>query len=135
MNQGELELLDKMIRDHLSTDEKYILRLYKVDHTPVDADTTTNYTEADFTTYAEVTLNRGATAWNAASTSGTKAEIELAAQQSWTSGTAGNTIFGYYMVAATSNKLLWAEKFGTPRVLANQDVLNLTPKFTLESES
>ena len=133
-NQGELELLDKMIKDNLSTDEKYILRLYRIDHTPADADSTSNYTEANFTNYQPVTLNRG-TDWNSASTSGTKAEIELASQQSWTSGTTGNTIFGYYVVAATSNKLLWAEKFGTPRVLANQDVLNLTPKFTLESES
>jgi len=132
--EGELELLDKMIRDHLSTDEKYILRLYRVDHTPGDSDTTANYTEANFTDYAEVTLNRG-TDWNAATTNGTKAEIQLASQQSWTSGTTGNTIFGYYVVGGTSNKLLWAEKFGTPRVLADQDVLNLTPKFTLESES
>ena len=126
MNEGELQLLDKMIRDHLSTDEKYILRLYKVDHTPADADSTSNYTEADFTSYAEVTLNRGSGAWDAATVSGTKAEIELSTQQSWTSGTTGNTIFGYYVVAGTSNDLLWAEKFGTPRVLANQDVLNLS---------
>lgn len=133
-NEGELELLEKMIKDNLSTDEKYLLRLYRIDHTPLDADTTTNYTEASFTNYTPVTLNRG-TDWNSASASGSKAEIELANQQSWTSGTDGNTIFGYYVVGATSQKLLWAEKFGTPRVLANQDVLNLTPKFTLESES
>lgn len=133
-DEGELELLSKMISDHLSTDEKYILKLYKIDHTPLNADSTSNYTEANFTDYANVTLSRGG-AWNAASASGSKAEIELATQQSWTSGTAGNTIFGYYVVGGTSTKLLWAEKFGTPRVLANQDVLNLTPKFTLESES
>lgn len=132
--EGELELLDKMIKDHLSTDEKYILRLYRVDHTPANADTTANYTEANFTDYAEVTLNRG-TDWNAATTNGTKAEIEAASQTSWTSGTTGNTIFGYYVVGGTSNKLLWAEKFGTPRVLAEDDILNVTIKFTLESES
>jgi hypothetical protein len=133
-NEGELELLDKMIRDHLSTDEKYILKLYKINHTPADADSTTNYTEANFTDYVPVTLSRG-TAWNAAVTNGTLAEIQFGTQQSWTSGATGNTIFGYYVAGSTSAKLLWAEKFGTPRVLANQDVLNLTPKFTLESES
>ena len=133
-NEGELQLLEKMIRDHLSTDEKYILKLYKINHTPAPADGTANYTEADFTAYVPVTLSRG-TAWNAATTNGTLAEIQFATQQSWTSGTTGNTIFGYYVYGSGSQDLLWAEKFGTPRVLANQDVLNLTPKFTLESES
>jgi len=132
--EGELQLLDKMIRDHLSTDEKYILKLYKINHTPVAGDGTINYTEADFTDYQPVTLSRG-TAWNAATTSGTLAEIQFGTQQSWTSGASGNTIFGYYVYGSTALDLLWAEKFGTPRVLANQDVLNLTPKFTLESES
>jgi hypothetical protein len=134
-NEGELQLLEKMIRDHLSTNEDYILKLYKVNHTPDNPDSTANYTEATFTNYVPVTLARG-TAWNAATTNGTLAEIQFGTQQSWTSGASGNTIFGYYVYGANApNDLLWAEKFGTPRVLANQDVLNLTPKFTLESES
>ena len=132
-NEGELQLLDKMLLDALSVDENYILKLYRVNRTPGDTDTTSNYTEANFTAYASKTLTRAR--WNAASTVSGKAESTYGTQQSWTSGTAGNTIFGYYIVAATSNKLLWAEKFGTPRVLAESDVLNLTPKFTLASES
>lgn len=108
-NEGELELLDKMLLDALSVDENYILRLYRVNRTPADSDTTANYTEANFTNYAAKTLTRAG--WNAASTVSNKAESSYGTQQSWTSGTAGNTIFGYYVVAATSNKLLWAEKF------------------------
>ena len=133
-SEGELQLLDKMIKDHLSTDEKYILKLYKVNHTPVAGDNSTNYTEADFTDYLAVTLSRG-TAWNSATVNGTVAEIQYGAAQSWTCGAAGNTIFGYYVEQANApNDLLWAEKFGTPRVLASADILNLTPKFTLESD-
>lgn len=45
-----------------------------------------------------------------------------------------NTIYGYWVQGATSNAVCWAEQFGTSRVLAQDDVLNLTPKFTLSSE-
>jgi len=132
--EGELELLDKMLKDTLSYDEKYLLRLYKNDKTPLDADGTADYTEADFTDYAGRTLSRET--WNAAQTSGTKAESSYgSAPESWTCGTSGNTIFGYWVEGANTNALLWAERFATSRVLADGDVLNITPKFTLTSEN
>jgi len=132
--EGEIELLDKMLKDALSTDESYLLRLYKNNKTPVDADGTSDYTVATFTDYYNRTLTR--TLWNAAQTNGTKAESSYGtAPESWTCGATGNTIYGYWVEAATSNKCLWAERFATSRVLADGDVLNITPKFTLTSES
>lgn len=132
-NEGELELLDKMLKDALTTDENYILKLYKTDYTPINATSQGLMTEADFTNYAARTLTRAN--WAAAAVVSNKAESSYGTTpRSWTCGSTGNTIFGYWVLAATSNKVLWAEKFATARVLASGDVLNLTPKFTLNSE-
>lgn len=127
-NVGEVELLDKMLKDALGVDENYTLKLYKTDVTPAESDTAVSYTEADFTNYAAKTLTRAN--WGAASTAGGTTSSSYA-QQSWTCGASGNTIYGYYVIGATSTVLLWAEKFAVARVLADTDVLNLTPKFEL----
>jgi hypothetical protein len=133
-NAGELQLLDKMLKDALSTDENYILKLYKVSYQPVKTSVTSNFTEATFTNYAARTLTR--TAWGPAATVSDKASSTYSVVQSWTCGATGNTVHGYYMVpAAVAATALWAEKFTTARVLASGDVLNITPKFTLASET
>ena len=133
VNEGELELLDKCLKDTLSTDENMILHLYKNNYTPVAATTSTDFTEADFTNYVNKTLAR--TTWNAAVTVSGKAESSYGSSPlSWTCGASSNTIYGYWVQGATSNKVLWAEQFGTARTLASSDILNLTPKFTLSSE-
>lgn len=127
---GDLQLLDKMLKKALSTDENYILKLYQNNYTPDDTSGPGSFTEANFTNYAAVTLTRSG--WNASVIVSTHAETSYGASpQTWTCGASGNTIYGYYVVGATSGVVLWAELFSTSRVLANQDVLNLTPKFTL----
>ena len=132
-NKGELELLDKMLKDALDTDESYLLKLYKNDYTPADASVTASFTQADFTNYAGRTLTRAG--WNAAVTVSGKAETSYGTgPQSWTCGASGNTVYGYYVEGITSGTTLWAERFSTSRVLANGDVLNITPKFTLNKE-
>lgn len=129
---GECELLDKCLKDALSVDESYTLKLYKTDVTPSGTSVAGDFTVADFTDYANKTLTRAG--WSAAATVSNKAESEYA-QQSWTCGATGNTIYGYYVIGTTSGTLLWAEKFSSARVLAENDVLNLTPKFSLNSEN
>ena len=130
-NAGELELLDKMLKDALSSDEDYILKLYSNDYTPDQAAVTASFTEANFTNYAATTLTRAG--WSSAATVSNKAESSYATQ-SWTCGATGNTIYGYY-VCNPSDTVLWAEKFAVSRTLADGDVLNLTPKFSLNSEN
>ena len=134
-DEGELELLDKMLLDALSVDENYVLKLFKNDFTPANTTSAGSLTEADFTNYAAKTLSRAT--WNVAVTNGSnKAETSYdTSPQSWTAGTTGNTIYGYYVVGAASTAVLWAERFATARVLSDGDVLNLTPKFTLNSEN
>jgi hypothetical protein len=131
-NVGELELLDKMLKDALTTDEDYTLKLFNNNVTPDQSSVAGTFTETAFTGYTAKTLTR--TGWSAASTVSNKAQSSYS-QQSWTCGATGDTIYGYYVIGATSTTLLWAERFASPRVVANTDVLNVTPVFTFNSEN
>jgi hypothetical protein len=123
-----------MLKDNLSTGEDYVLLLFQNNYTPdADADDT-SFTEATFNGYAARTLTR--TSWKAAVANGTVAESSYGSSpQSWTCGTTGNTIYGYWVEGTGGADVLWAERFATQRVLADGDVLNITPKFTLTSEN
>jgi hypothetical protein len=131
-NVGELELLDKMLKDALTTDENYTLKLFNNNVTPDQASVAGTFTETAFTGYVAKTLTRAG--WSAATTVSNKAQSSYS-QQSWTCGATGDTIYGYYVIAATSSTLLWAERFASPRIVANTDVLNVTPVFTFNSEN
>lgn len=131
-NVGELELLDKMLKDALSVDEDYTLKLFTNNVTPSQSSVAGTFVEATFTGYVAKTLTR--TGWSAAATVSNKAESSYA-QQSWTCGATGETIYGYYVIATTSTTLLWAEAFSSPRIVADTDVLNITPIFTFNSEN
>lgn len=131
---GELRLLDTMLKLAMSTNENHILKLYRTNVTPNAASAPGSFTEANFTGYAARTLTRSS--WNSAVTVSNKAESSYGTTpQSWTCGTTGNTIYGYWVEGSTSGKCLWAELFTTSRVLATGDILNITPKFTLSSEN
>ena len=132
---GELRLLDTMLKLALSTNENHILKLFKNDYTPAQATVVGSLTEATFNGYAARTLTRSN--WNTAIYNGSnQGETSYGSSaQSWTCGTTGNTIYGYWVEGSTSAKVLWAERFGTSRVLASGDILNLSPKFTLVSSN
>jgi len=133
-NSGELRMLNLMLKEALTSNEDQILKLYKTDVTPDQESIPGSFTEADFTGYAARTLSRAT--WNSSVTVSNKAESSYGSTpQSWTCGTTGNTVYGYWVEGSTSGTCLWAEKFTTARVLASGDVLNITPKFTLSSEN
>lgn len=132
-NEGELELLDKMLKDALSVDENYLLKLYNNDYTPVQGSTGTNFTAATFTNYATKTLVRGS--WGAATTVSNKASSTYATAQVWTCGATGDTVYGYWVEGATSGKVFFAERFASAKTLADTDTLTITPVFTLNSEN
>lgn len=133
-DQGELRLLDIMLKEALTTNENHILKLFRNDVTPSASFIAASLTEANFTNYAARTLTRAN--WNAATTVSGKAESSYGTTpQSWTCGATGNTVYGYWVESSVSGKVLWAERFSTSRVLSTNDVLNITPKFTLASEN
>ena len=130
-NAGELLLLEWALKSS-STPENLTLKLYTNDYTPVATSTAGNFTEATFTGYAAKTLTRGS--WVAPSTNGSgEAEATYAAQD-WEAESA-QTVYGYYVVGATSGTLVWAQRFATARSVADGDTLTITPKFTLHSEN
>jgi hypothetical protein len=105
--------------------QNQILKLFQNNITPSDTDTAGTYTEATFTGYAAINLT--GSSWNAA-TAGT---ITYSAQQTFTaSGSAvSNSIYGYYIVQATSGILMWSERDASaPFTVANTgDAVKLTP--------
>ena len=108
------------------------LKLFKTNVTPAEGDTHASYTVADFTNYVDKTLTatQSGSTWAVPTTSGgaTSTAYGGGTPLSWTCGASGNTIYGYWWQNATP-VLLLAEAFATARVLANTDVLNLTPNF------
>lgn len=130
-NVGENLLLQYAFKTS-SGAENFTLKLFTNNYTPVAGSIASNFTECAISGYSAKTLTRGS--WNDASTNGSnKAEISYATQ-SWTFSGSG-TVYGYYVVSASGGVLLWAELFPSARTIASTDVLNLTPKFTFNSES
>ena len=128
-NQGEGVALENILNK--TAPQNMVLKLYKNDKTPADGDTEASYTVADFTGYSDVTLT-GAS-WTV--TPGAPSEAAYA-QQSFTSSAdqATQNVYGYYVVQATSGKLMWSERFSdAPNPITNNgDIIKVTPKIQLK---
>lgn len=127
---GEAQALSDLLNG--GTLENWTLKLFKNDVTPAESDTAATYTVADFTDYANKTLNRtiGTGAWSTPSTSSgtTSSSYNSGSPQSWTCGATGNTIYGYYYVGATSTVLILAERFGSSYSMVSGTTLTLVPR-------
>jgi hypothetical protein len=132
-NEGEMLLLDMMLKNATATGE-YYLHLYNNSYDPVAATTRTSFTDAVFGGYTVATLTRGAN-WSSATLVSGSAETSYGGGTAlaWTCTSSTDTIYGYWVEDSTTGKVLWAEKFGTARAMAENDVLNLTPKFSLST--
>lgn len=129
-NEGSIELLEKMIKRALSTDEDYTLKLYANDYTPVSTTTAADFDEPVFTGYASKTLTRAGFDTAVTMVNG-DAYIEYATEQVWAVGAVGDTVYGYFIEGATSGKVLWAERLPESANVANGDEIKITPSFTL----
>lgn len=99
----------------------------------------TDFTEATFSGYADVTLageNQGVSSdWTITPEDPTEA---VAPQQTFESDMdqTPETIYGYYVVKTTGGALQWFELFPTPQTVQNDnDAILITPKFTLRDET
>lgn len=127
-NNGEADGLKYFVNKEAPQD--LVLRLFKNDVTPGDADTAAAFTEATFTGYAAITLV-GAN-W-AAPVEGDPTSIAYA-QQSFTSSAAQalQNIYGWYMTRAASGRIAAAERFTNgPYPISNDgDFVKVTPTLT-----
>ena len=108
MDAGEVLLLKYMLNYTASDNCK--LRLYTNNTTPVEADTTVNYTESSAAGYALATLT--GTSWTVSTTSNVTTAVY--AERTFSYSTS-ETAYGYYVTNNAGNTVLWAERFtGAP---------------------
>jgi hypothetical protein len=131
-NEGKTELLNKQVKN-TSDSESYIVNLFTNDYTP------DQYTTAlDFVAWASGgggprTVARGA--WADAYLDGTHAVIESTSNPlAWSVTSGSPTIYGHYVVGASSGKVLWCERWSTPAAPTVGQSLLLTLKFSYDSE-
>jgi len=130
-NVGEVVLLTNTLNG--GTLENWTLKLFKSNTTPAEGDTAGTFTEADFTGYSAKTLTRSVSGstWATPSTAGGTTSSSYAAQTFTSSDSTSQTIYGYFIVGATTGTLIYAERFGTARNLVSPDTLTVTPRLEL----
>ncbi len=128
---GEVELLKRLLYAN-SGSENATLKLYSNNYTPAAGDTAGSYTEATFTGYSAKTLTstQSGGTWAVPATVSTVTSSTYGTTLTW-SPTSSQTIYGYFVVGASSGILWWAELFASSKNLSNGDTLNLTAKLQL----
>jgi hypothetical protein len=131
-NQGEAIVLSLLVnKTSTYTQQDLKLKLFSSNTTPAESDTEGSFTEATFTGYSAITL----TGANWTVTEGAPSSATYA-QQTFTStaGSQNQSIYGYYLVQATSGKLVYSERFSDgPYVIVNNgDAIKVTVSITAD---
>lgn len=125
---------EKTVLDFLlgaATPSNQVLKLFTNNIAPSDTDTASTYTEMATLGYVAKTLTK--TAWATMAGATGAPAVSTYAQQTWTF-TAGTAVpvYGYFVIDSTTGLLLWAEAFGTAKVVQNTgDQILITPAITL----
>ena len=123
-DSGKQKALEYLVGKDTTT-ESLILKLYSNDLTPEDDDVAELYTEVTGNGYTAKGLSVASLSVAAGSA--------VYPQQTWTFTGAAGSIYGYYVVLATSGDLIFAERFsGAPYTVAtNGDTIKVTLNLTL----
>jgi hypothetical protein len=114
---GAVELLEQAFRSALAVDVPLSVRLYSNNYTPDDDSVLGDFTESGWLGYFRETVNRNG--WNAALVVAGMAAITYATVFEWTNTSGSDaTVYGYYVVNPATAAVQFAERFGTPRVVA-----------------
>ena len=125
-NEGEVKILS--IAFGKDAQENLTLKLFTNNYTPVEASTASSFTEATGYGYAAASIT--ASDWTLVAGDPTYA-TNIEKVFSFT-GALG-TVYGYYLIGATSGKVYWAEKFTNAITIQNNgDQIRITPVFGLE---
>lgn len=126
-NVGEAKIFNNFL--NVTAPQTLKLKLYTNAHTPIEADTDADYTEASGFGYSSISLTPGT--WVVTPGNPTTAAFP---QQTFTfTGNLGNVV-GYYVAQTTSGVLMWAEEFtdGPYNIVNNGDQIKITLNITLE---
>jgi hypothetical protein len=129
-NEGEIELLKRMLNFTGSAVPNVVLRLYTNNISPAEGDVVASYTQSTGTGYTHIVLT--GSSWTVNSPAGTTtAEY---AQQTFTYTGAEANIYGYYVTNTHPGTIvLWAERFtdGPYSIPAGGGSVKITPKIEL----
>jgi len=127
-NVGEVQLLSLALGK--ASAENQTLKLFTNDKTPAEGDVAGDYTEASGSGYAAKTLT-GAN-WSMATEDGVTTGAY--AEQEFTFTGALGDVYGYFVVGATSEIILWAERFSDApfNVKGSATPIKITPKITMD---
>lgn len=128
VNDGEVDSLSYFVNK--AAPQNLVLKLFKNDKSPADADVSADYAECDFAGYAAIVL----TGANWTITPGDPSQATYAQQVFTNNAAVAQNVYGYYLVRQTSGKIAYAERFtGAPFSLQNiGDEIKITPKITME---
>lgn len=119
----------QLFTNKIATGQDLILKLFKSNTTPAEADTAATYTVATFTGYA----NKGLTgaSWTISGT----APTQIAFAQQVFASSADQTlenVYGYYYIRTTAVDIMGAERFtSAPFPIENDgDEIRITPQIT-----
>jgi len=122
-NVAQVKFLDDALST--TTPEAQTLKLFTNSHTPALGDTAGSYTEASGSGYSAKSLARAS--WAGAATVATLTTKAYPQQTFTFTGTI--TIYGYFIVGASSGTLLGAELiYPSGQVFNNTDTLSVIPK-------
>ena len=128
---GEVAMLQNLLYNN-ATPENLTLKLYSNNHVPASGDTAASYTEVSTTNtgYAAKTLTNGS-GWTVVSA--TPSYATYGAQAFNFSGAGCPvTVYGYFIVGASSGTIYWAELlYPGGQVFNSNDSLTITPKISL----
>ncbi len=132
-NEGKQEILARVLYGNAGS-ENLSLRLFKNNVTPAETDTTATYTVANFTGYSNQTLtsSQAAGTWPVPTVASNLASSTYATTITWTA-TSDQTIYGYFIVGASSGKTYFSQAFASPKSLvgADSDQISIIPKIQL----
>lgn len=127
-NSGEVAALSYLVNK--ATPENLVFKYFTNNITPSETDTAATYTEATGGGYAAIT----ATGANWTIAAGNPSVASYPQQTTTFTGplTGNTTIYGYFVVRATSGDLVLSETFTPFTPASNGDTLKLTPQITAD---
>ena len=124
-NEGEEDILDVIFAITL------VLRLFKNNFSPANSSVLADFTEADFTGYASISLTGGSWVTTPADPS-----TAVYATQTFTGTGTAQTVYGYYISRTSSGRAWYYERFTTPISIGSATPsIRITPTISFKDSS
>jgi hypothetical protein len=128
-NDGAILLIDWAVHVALAVDAPLALALFQNDYTPGKGSVFADFVEPTFSGYARRPISRAL--WTVPTVVGGRAEsVYNSVPFEWVNASPPVTLFGYFVLAPSTLKVLWAERFNTSRTIPTGSKLQVQPAIT-----